>query len=268
MKELIPKLMDIARKAGDEIMKIYANAEHGVEYKEDNSPLTEADKASHAVITEGLRALCPDIPVISEESAEIPYIERKDWQSFWLVDPLDGTKEFIKRNGEFTVNIALVKGRLPFFGMILIPARDKLYYGGEGIGAFRVDFARGEAERIGSRPAARKPIAAVSRSHLSRETRKIVGRLDAETLAAGSALKFTLIAEGEADIYPRLGPTWEWDTAAGHAIAEAAGAFVSKPDGQSLIYNKEILKHEGFVVCAPGFKDKLIAAIADIKEKG
>ena len=266
MNDLIPKLIDIAGKAGDEILRVYAKAEHGVEYKEDKSPLTEADKASHLVITEGLRALTPDIPVISEESVEVPYSERKSWRSFWLVDPLDGTKEFIKRNGEFTVNIALVKGRMPVFGMILIPVRGRLYYGGDGVGAFRMDFAKGTAERIRSGSPARKPIAAVSRSHLSEKTKKIVEGLDAETVTAGSALKFTLIAEGEADFYPRIGPTWEWDTAAGHAIAEAAGACVSRPDGQELIYNKVSLKHDGFVVCAPGFKDRVIAQIAKIKD--
>ncbi|CAG0961191.1 3'(2'), 5'-bisphosphate nucleotidase [Geobacteraceae bacterium] len=232
-------------------MAVYSRG-FDVEYKEDSSPLTEADKASHRLIEEGLLAAFPGIPVISEEGSLPPYSERRAYKKFWLVDPLDGTKEFIKRNGEFTVNIALIEGNAPVLGVIYVPARGTLYYGQKGSGAFRK--ARGEGAVRMERPllpfgsAVR---AVVSRSHPSPGVEVFLKAYNvASTVEAGSSLKFCLVAEGNADIYPRLGPTWEWDSAAGHAIAEAAGCMVTMPDGSPLTYNKESLKNPGFVVSA------------------
>ncbi|MBD3295832.1 MAG: 3'(2'),5'-bisphosphate nucleotidase CysQ, partial [Candidatus Omnitrophica bacterium] len=164
------RLIKLIRKAGSEILRIYDKVDLGVEYKDDKSPLTRADKASNDIIVEGLKSITPDIPVISEENKEVLYEERKDWKKFWLVDPLDGTKEFIKKNGEFTVNIALVEDGIPVLGVVSIPAQGKIYYGVKGEGAYRIDPegaapVRIEAKRSSDR--GEKPIAAVSRSHLA-----------------------------------------------------------------------------------------------------
>lgn len=248
---MLQEVVGLAVKAGEEIMKVYSR-DFQIEYKDDSSPLTEADKASHEVIDAGLRKLAPGIPVISEEGAGIPYSERSGYKSFWLVDPLDGTKEFIKRNGEFTVNIALIEGNVPVLGVIYVPAKGVLYYGQKATGSFRQ--ARGEgAVRIQRALLSRGNAirAVVSRSHPSPEVADFLKAYTvASSVEAGSSLKFCLVAEDRADIYPRLGPTWEWDSAAGHAIAEAAGCFVTMPDGSPLTYNKENLKNPGFVVSA------------------
>lgn len=248
---MLLKIAKLAIRAGEEIMKVYSR-DFGVEYKEDASPLTEADKASHEVIDAGLRKLAPGIPVISEEGAAIPWPERSNYKSFWLVDPLDGTKEFIKRNGEFTVNIALIKGNAPVLGVIYVPAKGVLYYGEKGSGAFRQERGGSpvklERKLIGQGSPVR---AVVSRSHPTPEVEQFLKAYSvASRVEAGSSLKFCLVAEDRADLYPRIGPTWEWDTAAGHAIAEAAGCSVTTADGSPLIYNKESLKNPGFVVSA------------------
>lgn len=245
------EITSLAVRAGEEIMKVYSR-EFSVEYKEDSSPLTEADTASHRVIAEGLAALFPQIPVISEEGEEIPWDERKPFKSFWLVDPLDGTKEFIKRNGEFTVNIALIEGSSPVLGVIYVPAKGVLYYGEKGKGAFK-QVRGGIPVKLGRyllEPGS--PVrAVVSRSHSSAGVEEFLKAYDvSSTVEAGSSLKFCLVAEDTADLYPRFNPTWEWDTAAGHAIAEAAGCLVAMPDGSPLTYNKESLKNPGFVVSA------------------
>ncbi len=248
---MIKKIIDIAVRAGEAIMDVYSR-DFQVEYKDDASPLTEADKYSHEIIDAGLRKLDPSIPVVSEEGASVPYSERSAYKTFWLVDPLDGTKEFVKRNGEFTVNIALIEGVSPVLGVIYVPAKGVLYYGSKTEGAYRQ--ARGEeAVRI-QRPLIPNdsPVrAVVSRSHPAPEVEGFLKAYNAaSTVEAGSSLKFCLVAEDKADIYPRLGPTWEWDSAAGHAIAEAAGCLVTMPDGSPLTYNKESLKNPGFVVSA------------------
>lgn len=251
MSGLLQKICAIAARAGEEIMAVYSRR-FDVEYKEDSSPLTEADKASHKLIEEGLLAALPGIPVISEEGALVPYSERRAYRKFWLVDPLDGTKEFINRNGEFTVNIALIEGNAPVLGVIYVPAKALLYYGHKGVGAYRE--ARGEgAVRIERTLLSMKSgvRAVVSRSHPSPEVEGFLKAYNVtSSVEAGSSLKFCLVAEDKADIYPRLGPTWEWDSAAGHAIAEAAGCLVTMPDGSPLTYNKESLKNPGFVVSA------------------
>jgi 3'(2'), 5'-bisphosphate nucleotidase len=251
LNELLQKIGDIAAKAGEEIMSVYSRG-FDVEYKEDSSPVTEADKASHKLIEEGLLAAFPGIPVISEEGALVPYSERRAYRKFWLVDPLDGTKEFIKRNGEFTVNIALIEGNAPVLGGIYVPAKGILYYGQKGGGAYQKASGEG-AVRIERTLLPRNSAvrAVVSRSHPSPGLEEFLKTYNVESrVEAGSSLKFCLVAEDKADIYPRLGPTWEWDTAAGHAIAEAAGCLVTMPDGSPLTYNKESLKNPGFVVSA------------------
>ncbi len=247
---------DIARQAGDAIMEIYAG-DHVVEYKDDKSPLTAADKASHEVIVAGLQKHFPNIPILSEEGKDISYEERKNWKRFWLVDPLDGTKEFIKRNGEFTVNIALIDEQKPVIGVIYVPARDRLYCGVVGDGAWLWENASlsgagaGSARDISVRDAdpERARVVVMSRSHPSPELEDYLKDIVvAEALPVGSSLKFCVVAEGQADLYPRLGPTMEWDTAAGHAIVLAAGGRVETLKKTALKYNKEELLNPYFVV--------------------
>ncbi len=243
------KLCLIAKEAGHAIMSIY-EGEHGVEFKEDNSPLTKADKASHQVIVEGLMRSYPDIPILSEEGADIPYLERRDWERFWLVDPLDGTKEFIKRNGEFTVNIALIENGRPVLGVIYVPVQDKLYFGGLNQGAW---IQSGDS--VASPINVRQPnpeiglTVVMSRSHPSPDLEAFLTTINVkESVSVGSSLKLCVVAEGEADIYPRLGPTMEWDTAAGHAVVEAAGGQVCTPEGGAVKYNKANLLNPYFIV--------------------
>jgi 3'(2'), 5'-bisphosphate nucleotidase len=250
---------EISRKAGEAIMGIY-DGDHAVEYKEDKSPLTAADKASHKVIVAGLQKHFPEIPILSEEGAAIPYAERKDWERFWLVDPLDGTKEFIKRNGEFTVNIALIEGQQPVLGVVYVPVQDKLYYGVVGQGAWLLtDLCKLTADNYSQakeiqvrKPDPEKGLTVVmSRSHPSPELEAYLAEIKvAEAMPVGSSLKLCVVAEGKADLYPRLGPTMEWDTGAGHALVLAAGGTVKTPEGEALLYNKENLLNPYFIVKA------------------
>jgi 3'(2'), 5'-bisphosphate nucleotidase len=235
---LLPGVIDVARAAGAAILGIYAQADHGVETKADQSPLTAADRAAHAVIAAGLARLAPEIPLWSEESASVDWATRRHWPAFWLVDPLDGTKEFIKRNGEFTVNIALVRGHSPALGVVHAPVLDRDYYGIAGSGAFRSDGG-GPAQPIRVRSPAPPPVrVAGSRSHRDPALDGILDRLGPHSFVSmGSSLKFCLVAEGSADFYPRLGPTSEWDTAAAQAVVEAAGGAVVDLKGQPLRYN-------------------------------
>lgn len=245
----IEKVCAIARQAGGAILDIY-DGDHGVEYKDDKSPLTAADKAAHEVIVAGLKELTPDIPILSEEGKDIPYEERQKWPRFWLVDPLDGTKEFIKRNGEFTVNIALIEGQKPVFGVVYVPVLDTLYWGGKGQGAFK-KVGQGTPEAISVRqPDAERGLTVVmSRSHPSPELEEYLKSINvADALSVGSSLKLCAVAEGRADLYPRLGPTMEWDTGAGQAVVVAAGGTVNKMNGESLEYNKETLLNPFFIV--------------------
>jgi len=217
-------------------MRIY-DAGFTVQRKEDNSPLTLADLESQRIIIEGLTRLTPDIPILSEESAEAPWAERHAWRELWVVDPLDGTREFVKRTGEFTVNIALVSEHEAVLGIVAAPAQGLLYWGAAGIGAF--SHHRG-AVSVPIRVAPpQNPLRVVgSRSHASTETAAYLARLNAHVMMGiGSSLKFCLLAEGRADLYPRFGPTSEWDTAAGQALLEAAGGHVTRMDGHRLRYN-------------------------------
>ncbi|PLX96816.1 MAG: 3'(2'),5'-bisphosphate nucleotidase [Desulfuromonas sp.] len=231
-------------------MKIYGIEDFSIEYKDDHSPLTAADKAAHEVIVDGLQQAFPDIPILSEEGASVPYPERKGWTQFWLVDPLDGTKEFVKRNGEFTVNIALIREGAPVLGVVYVPAQDKMYCGVVGSGATRVD-SNGNIKKIHVRsPDMEQGLTVVmSRSHPSAELEAYLKGINvAEALPVGSSLKLCVVAEGLADLYPRLGPTMEWDTAAGHAVVLAAGGQVETPEGEALKYNKENLLNPYFIV--------------------
>lgn len=251
----VDQLISIAQKAGDAIMEIYAR-DFEVEIKEDKSPLTEADKKSNAIILEGLKNLYPDIPFISEETKQTAYEERKHWKRFWLIDPIDGTKEFIKKNGEFTVNIALIERGIPVVGIVHVPAQSKTYYGIKGLGSFKSE-GRSEKSEIRNEmhySVKDKVVVVGSRSHLSPETLQFVEDLkaqgkDVEFRSSGSSLKLCLVAEGEADVYPRFGPTMEWDTAAAHAVALYAGKnVINYETKQPLVYNKENLLNPWFMV--------------------
>jgi len=238
----------LAREAGRAILEVY-RTDFAVEDKDDKSPLTLADTRSHHIIAEGLKGRYPDIPVLSEEGRETSHDIRKDWPRFWLVDPLDGTKEFVKRNDEFTVNIALVEGRSPVLGLIYLPVFDRLYVGDMSEGCWEV--ADGKARRLQVRePGSAAPVRVVkSRSHPSPDLRLLLEKLPGhEVLTRGSALKFCAVARGDADFYPRFGPTWEWDTAAGQAIVMAAGGVFVDPWGQPFLYNKETLLNGPFLV--------------------
>ena len=246
---------------GREIMQVYTlpTEQFEVEYKADTSPLTRADRRSHQAIMSVLTTT--EIPVLSEEGAHLPYAERQKWTELWVVDPLDGTKEFVKRNGEFTVNIALVEGNAPVLGVMFEPNKNTLYYGEVGVGAFRVkvdengDFAEEPvALPLAKENEAGEYVVVASRSHMSPETEEYIDTLRQKhagvtLIQAGSALKIARVAEGLAMEYPRFGPTMEWDTAAGHAIVCAAGGqLVRAEDGLPLTYNKENLLNPWFMV--------------------
>ena len=263
--EYILKAIDAALAAGKEILKVYndPSSDFQIERKADNSPLTLADRKAHESIMAYLQDT--DYPVLSEEGKHLPYEERSKWHTLWIVDPLDGTKEFIKRNGEFTVNIALVEKGVPVFGVIYVPVKEILYWGGLNIGAYKMEgvTTRGGRsleemkEAALGMPCSRTDEAFVivaSRSHLSGETedyieekRKINSRV--ELVSVGSSIKICWVSEGVADEYPRFAPTMEWDTAAGHAIAKAAGAEVYQAGKEEpLVYNKPDLLNPWFIV--------------------
>ena len=242
-------ILRLVRQAGDAILAIY-NTDFEVERKQDNSPLTAADLAAHRVIVSTLERLTPEIPVFSEESAKISFDTRRQWQCYWLIDPLDGTREFVKRNGEFTVNIALIEAHQPTFGVVYAPVLERLYYGVRDRGAWKQEGER-VAEEIRVVSQRRRPArVAGSRSHAGDSLRRFLDNLgDHELLSMGSSLKLCLVAEGQADIYPRLGPTSEWDTAAAQAVVEAAGGCVTTLDLQPLRYNtKDSLLNPHFLV--------------------
>ena len=240
IQALLPAVCTIARKAGDAILDVYESDDFDVQSKADNSPLTRADLAANEVIVEGLRALDVSIPVLSEESRKAPYRERADWARYWLVDPMDGTKEFVKRSGEFTVNIALVdEAGVPVLGVVYAPVLDRMYFAARGHGAFRQD---GEA--------APPPIrVADSKSHGGAALARFLEQIgDHDVVSMGSSLKLCLVAEGAAHLYPRLGPTMEWDTGAAHAIVNEAGGRVTDLSDRPLAYNKEDLLNPYFMV--------------------
>jgi 3'(2'), 5'-bisphosphate nucleotidase len=245
-------LVDIARRAGQEILAIYARGAGGatpVTTKPDATPLCEADLAAHRLIVAALDELTPGTPVLSEEACDTPFERRRTWERYWLVDPLDGTREFLSRNGEFTVNIALIEGHVPVRGVVHVPVSGVSYFGAEGEGAWRQ--AAGEPpQRIHVAARSASPLrVAGSRSHRGDSLDAFLARVGGhELLEMGSSLKFCLVAEGTADVYPRLGPTCEWDTAAAHAVLSAAGGSVRDLDGVPLQYNARPELHNPFFV--------------------
>ncbi len=276
LKSHILKSIQAAIAAGSAINEVYRAEDFAVAYKSDKSPLTVADQKSHEIITGMLKAC--DLPILSEEGKGTPYAQRKNWERFWMVDPLDGTKEFIKRNGEFTVNIALIENSRPVLGTIFVPDRNTLYFAARNFGAYKLQdgpFGRLQESHADSEETAHALLAQIvklstrlpvnkpsrasltivgSRSHKTAELEAYVAEKrktfgDVEFISAGSSLKICLVAEGKADLYPRLGPTMEWDTAAGQAIAENAGAAVYQHETEEpLIYNKEDLHNPWFIV--------------------
>ncbi len=240
LESLLSPLTDIAHTAGDAILEVYAQ-DFDVITKDDASPLTKADLASHRVIVDALRALTPDVPVLSEESANIEDEQRLGWTRYWLIDPLDGTKEFVNRNGEFTVNIALIDGHRPVLGVVHVPVRRQTYTGLVGAGAWRQDGDEPRQPIATRRPPAPVPVVVGSRSHANPKLDACLAPIgDFELVSMGSSLKFCLVAEGSADLYPRLGPTSEWDTGAAQAVVEAAGGQVLNLDGDPLPYNRKV----------------------------
>ena len=259
-KKWLPQIIRIAREAGDAIMEVY-RGDIDVQRKADNSPLTMADLAAHQVIESQLKQLTPELPILSEESATIPYDERRSWSRYWLVDPLDGTREFIKRNDEFTVNIALIDQDRSVMGVVYAPAMGTLYFAGQGFGAFR-QAPDAPATRIAARPLDPAALTiAGSRSHAGERMQGFLQRVSEklsppESISLGSSLKICLVAEGRADLYPRLGLTSEWDTAAAQCVLEQAGGHLLEWNGQALRYNrKDSLLNPEFLACGATLHD-------------
>ncbi len=254
-----------ALKAGEEIIDVYNNEDFGVEMKSDNSPLTNADKRAHAVIIKALEKT--GYPVLSEEGKNIDFEERKQWETFWMVDPLDGTKEFVKRNDEFTVNIALITQNTPVLGVIYVPVLSELYFASETTGAKKIKIPASEAglaknmdalvsnaKSLSCKNTGKDIMVVASRSHFSEDTENFVNTLKKkynviDFVSKGSSLKLCLVAEGIADIYPRFAPTMEWDIAAGHAILKHSGSIITQQDGKTpVVYNKQDLLNPWFIV--------------------
>lgn len=250
---LTEQALTLARAAGREIMAIY-EGDFEVTLKADQSPLTEADMASHRLIVKGLQALTPELPILSEEAANIPWKERREWHSFWLVDPIDGTKDFVNRSGEFTVNIALVQDGIPVAGVVTAPALEQEFWGIVGQGAWLHE--KGETRQLMVQEPPREVRVLASKNHMNQETQDFIKTLGPHRLVqAGSSLKFCRIAQGEADLYPRCGPTCEWDTGAAQAVLEAAGGRVRTFDGEPLRYGKEDFLNPYFVAAGPWYQD-------------
>ncbi|MGA9324644.1 MAG: 3'(2'),5'-bisphosphate nucleotidase CysQ [Salegentibacter sp.] len=261
MNALLKTAIAASIKAGKKILEIYEQEDYEIEKKKDDSPLTKADMAAHKIILSHLEET--EIPVLSEEGQHLPHEKRKQWTRLWIVDPLDGTKEFIKRNGEFTVNIALVSAQKPVMGVIYIPVLQELYFAAEGIGSFKAENIT-DTSAIESlmRSAVRLPMdnkldrytVVASRSHLSQETKEYIDELkqkhgEVAILSKGSSLKLCMVAEGKADCYPRFGPTMEWDTAAGQAICTFAGKkVVDWETKEEMLYNRKQLRNGWFIV--------------------
>ena len=250
---LVKDVVQIARDAGKVIMDIYGTEDFKVESKSDESPLTIADRTANDVICKGLEALAIQYPIVSEENKEVPYGQRKEYSHFWLVDPLDGTKEFIKRNGEFTVNIALIHNQQTVMGIVYAPVMDEMYWAIKGDGAFMEKDGVVTKLTAPSFKMSDKGLKLVcSRSHLNADTEQFVADFDSPDLVSkGSSLKFLILAKGEAHIYPRLAPTMEWDTGAAQIVLEEAGGKVINNDTKTpLEYNKEILRNPYFIATA------------------
>ncbi|MEC9374869.1 MAG: 3'(2'),5'-bisphosphate nucleotidase CysQ [Pseudomonadota bacterium] len=252
-EKLIDTIIEISEEASSKIIDIYSKG-YTLEKKEDTSPLTEADRFSHKIIENSLKKLSPNLPILSEEGSIKSWAERSNWNEYWLIDPLDGTKEFINRNGEFTVNIALIQNHRAVLGVVVVPTTNQCFYGCHNYGAFEKNTTSAPKKISVANPS-ESPIRVVgSRSHRGKSLDKYLERLgEHELVTMGSSLKLCLVASGAADIYPRLGPTSEWDTAASQAIVEAAGGFVVTKDKQPLLYNTkaDILNPEFLVYGDP-----------------
>jgi 3'(2'), 5'-bisphosphate nucleotidase len=246
----INDIIETAKKAGNKILEIY-NKDFNVEYKDDKSPLTEADKNSHEIIVKNLKKY--NLPILSEEGKDVSYDERKNWELFWMIDPLDGTKEFIKKNGEFTINIALIYKNEPVFGIVYAPVLELLYFN-DNENSYKIE--KGEINEIKKLPIIKekeKFVIVASRSHLNNETKEFIDKIktdkEKEFISIGSSLKLCLVAEGKADIYPRLAPTMEWDTAAADVVVRKTGKSVVEYNTQKLLkYNKKNLLNPWFIV--------------------
>ena len=249
LKELVNPVCKIAKQAGAEIMKIYAEG-FEIQEKKDHSPLTTADLASHNLIIEKLEKLTPEIPILSEESASISFTERSSWKNYWLIDPLDGTREFIKRHDEFTVNIALITEHCSSLGVVYIPVQDICYSAASNQGAFK-QKQNSAAEKISSRSSLpdKNPTICGSRSHAGKSLQALQDKIgEFDLISMGSSIKMCLVAEGVADIYPRFGPTSEWDTAAAHCVVNEAGGEIVNMNLQTLSYNtKDSLLNPSFL---------------------
>lgn len=254
----LEEVVVIATDAGRRILEVYERS-YDVSDKRDGSPLTEADSLANTLIVERLAGMTPDIPILSEESAAVDYAERSHWHTFWLVDPLDGTKEFINHNGEFTVNIALIVQGRPVLGVVYVPVKDTTYLACVGLGAFK-QVARQRHVIHASSYTGGKATVVASRSHRGDKLEDFLARLKKreggyETASMGSSLKLCLVAESKADVYPRLGPTSEWDTAAAQCVVEVAGGHVTDMHGKPLRYNKPDLLNPWFLVSGAGDYD-------------
>ena len=256
LKQILENLVIISKKAGDEILDVYKDA-FQITLKDDLSPLTDADRRANAVITSMLKDLYPEIPILSEEGKEVEFSERKKWDMFWLVDPLDGTKEFVKRNGEFTVNIALIEDNHPILGVVYVPAKSLLYLAEKDKGSFKTNtkdklknFEGIQKILVSSQMNRARVIGSRSHSNATFDNWVKEKFPNAEIVQAGSSLKFCLIAEGEADIYPRFGPTSEWDIAAGHILVNEAGGKIRTFQNDSISYNtkENIINPEFYVI--------------------
>lgn len=251
----IDPVLELAERAAEAILAVYGT-DFAVADKDDRTPVTRADLAAHRIIVEGLQQLTPKIPVLSEESGELPFTTRSQWHHYWLVDPLDGTREFIKRNGEFTVNIALIEGHSPVLGVVQAPVTGDAFFAARGGGAYAQRDGQRAPIRCRSLPDGPITVAG-SRSHGSERLAEYLARLgDHELVSLGSSLKFCLIAEGRADLYVRLGKTSEWDTAAAQCIVEEAGGFVTDITMKPLVYNtKDSLLNPEFFVFGDDSRD-------------
>ena len=249
---LIESLISISKAAGNEILKIYDLDDVGVSHKKDNSPLTLADKASNEIICSKLKKLTPHIPVLSEEGKDVSFNKRKAWDTFWLIDPLDGTKEFIKKNGEFSVNIALINHFKPILGIVYAPVLDTIWYGSASEGSFKI-IKNKKPEKINVLKSKEdetiKVVSSRSHSNNIKLGKFLIDYPKHELIFMGSSIKICLVADGSAHMYPRLGPTMEWDTAAAHAVVKFAGGNIFDMDNQNeLSYNKENLLNPSFLV--------------------
>lgn len=256
LESLVASVVALSRRAGEKILDIYKD-EIAVEIKDDSSPLTEADLASHHCLVDAIKGFESEFPIISEESGSLPFETRRTWETYWLIDPLDGTKEFIKKNGEFTVNVALIHNHEPVLGVVYVPVRDHCYFAADGLGAFKQTKANDPVKIQVRSKTPKKPMVARSRSHKTGALGAYLEKLgDHDIISMGSSLKFCLVAEGAADLYPRMGLTSEWDTAAAHCVVEQAGGKITLLDGKPLLYNtKDSYLNPYFLVYGDSSRD-------------